>query len=171
MADGVSSVLSEALVVETVLRAVYGRGEITVERSYEIPLDTAGREGIAVLGTHATNHGIRDVAIIPTADGGRKVKATGSLDLLLWCKGPSDTHVAESTLTFSEDIPMEGLAGMSYQNETASAGFKAPPEPGRAEVSLREGRVVAVVPLRLSLSAEVAGDARVFIYASPSAQA
>lgn len=168
MADGGNGFLTQATTVETVLRAVYGRGQVSVERTYELPFDVPEDAELTILGAHATNHAIRDVAIISAGNGGKKVKVTGTFDLMIWLKVGTSSQVAQGTLTFSEDIPMEGLAGMTYQNETASARFQEPPQAGRVQAALREGRMVAEVPVRLSLAGEMTGDARIFIYASPS---
>lgn len=168
MADGGNGMLSKATVVETVLRAVYGRGQRTLERSFEVPLGSGEADGLAILGVHATQETIGEVAVVTGPDGSRKVQVAGTFDLWLWVKAGKGTQVAEGRLTFDEEIPLDGLAGMSCENETASAHFLAPPETGRVETVVRDGVRVALVPVRLSLAAEVTGDARIFLYASPS---
>lgn len=166
MVDGENGMLSEATVVETVLRAVYGRGQRTLDRSFELALGEV--DGLTILGVHATHETIRDVAVVTASDGSRKARVAGSFDLLLWVKAGKGTQVVEGRLTFSEEIPLDGPAGMSCENETATAHFLAPPETGRVDTVVRDGVRVALVPVRLALAAEVTGDARIFLYASPS---
>lgn len=168
MAEGRNGRLSEATVVETVLRAIYGRGQRILDRSFEVPLEPGAAEGLAILGAHAANETIHDVAVVTGPDGTRQARVAGSFDLWLWLRAGKGTQVAESRLTFAEEIPLEGLAGLNCENETVTARFLAPPEVGRVDLAAGDGERVALVPVRLALAAEVSGDARIFLYASPS---
>lgn len=156
-----------AALVETVLRAVYGRGSATVERVYEIEVQNPTGGLVEVLGTHTANAVVNDVAVIPDSGGSKKVKVTGSFDLFLWCKGASDTYVTKKTLHFAEDIPVKGLAGAAYRNEEASARIVEYPVCGRAAVTSRGHGYTVKVPVTLALAGEVVGDARVLVYARP----
>lgn len=155
-----------ATLVETVLRAVYGRGTATVERVYEIEMNPSGGL-VEILGTHTANAVVSDVAAIADSGGGKKVKVTGSFDLFLWCKGVNDTYVTKKTLHFVEDIPVKGLAGAAYKNEEASARIVEHPVCGRATVVSRANGHTVKIPVTLALAGEVVGDARVLVYARP----
>ncbi|MBE3576167.1 MAG: outer spore coat protein CotE [Limnochordales bacterium] len=156
-----------AALVETVLRAVYGRGTTTVERVYEIEMQNPSAGLVEVLGTHTANPTVTDVAAIADSGGGKKVKVTGSFDLFLWCKGVNDTYVTRKTLHFVEDIPVKGLAGASYKNEEAAARFVEHPVCGKATVISRGSSHTIKIPVTLTLAGEVVGDARVLVYARP----
>lgn len=168
MAAGRNGQFPEATVVETVLRAVYGRGQRIVDRSFEVPLGSGSDDGMAILGAHAANAAIEDVAVVTGPGGSRRARVAGSFDLWLWVRAGQESQVAERRLAFSEEIPLEGPAVAACENEAATARFLAPPEVGRTDLAVRDGVRVALVPVRLALAAEVAGDARVFLYASLS---
>lgn len=156
-----------AALVETVLRAVYGRGSATAQQEYEIEVENPSAGLVDVLGTHTANAAVSDVAAIADSSGGKKVKVTGSFDLFLWCKGVNDTYVTRKKLHFVQDIPVMGLAGAAFKNEEAAARFIEQPICGRATVVSRGNSHTIKIPVTLSLAGEIVGDARVLVYARP----
>lgn len=157
-----------SILVETVLRAVYGRGSVTGKRNYEVEVG----DGVSqILGSYVANPVVNDSAVLSSDDGTKKVKVTGSYDLYLWLMGKGDTFVTKTTLYFAEEIPVSGSFGTSYRNEVASARLSGDPVCETLMlVQSKSGKSAVQVEVSQTYSAEVVGDARLLVHASPLAE-
>ncbi|BAS28387.1 hypothetical protein LIP_2557 [Limnochorda pilosa] len=150
--------------VETVVRAVYGRGSERFELPCDVRLNESSRYPEKVLGTHATNGRLLDSTIVTDAAGQKRVRVSGNVDLHAWCKGREGTFVVSRQVPFVREIAIPGAGEADFRNEEASARLLEEPSCGPGSLVKLDGDLCVRAPLRLHLGAEIVGDRRVFAY-------
>lgn len=160
-----------ALLVETVLQAVYGRGSKRFELLCDLSLDRRSRYPEKVLSTHASDCRLLEAQVVSDGSGPKRVRVSGVVQVSAWCKGRGGTFVVGDDVPFQRELTIGPGDDAEFQNERATVRLVGEVISGVGAI-VKEGDDLYIrVPVYLELEGEIVGDRRVHAYVLAPQQA
>ncbi len=155
---------------EIITKAVCGRGTYRYQRLIDLELP-AGQKSIQVLGHFVSNAGLAEAAVVNQVGSGKAVRVKGHYDVHIWYAFDQDTRAAKTTVTFSEDIPIQMFGGEDISGQQAVAEITQQPRCRKAYVKNLGEQSVVRVEIDQDLAAEVVGITKLKVGTIPATAA